>query len=115
MLMRIPVVGFSGPDGSGKSTLSTSLRALLERGGLRASVVYVYGCPVCRRVPVHELTPTAKVSRRLRSGFPARMHAILDAAELIVKLGAACGRVRLWSLARRRSSSPSAVIVTDRS
>jgi hypothetical protein len=113
--VKVRVVGLSGPDGSGKSTLSQRLRAALERSGFQPSVVYVYGCPLCRRLPSDGWAQAGEVSRALRSGFPARMHALLDAAEMSLRLGFAWWRARLWTLVLRRGGAPGAVILTDRS
>lgn len=108
------VVGISGPDGAGKSTLAAAVAARLNDEGVRAAVVHVYGCVACRRwhggtggIGPAESLGAGRTVDALRAAA-RRAHAAVDAWEMRVRVGAA--RVRLGARAR-----DSAVLVTDRS
>ncbi|HYM83637.1 MAG TPA: hypothetical protein VEY67_05770 [Candidatus Dormibacteraeota bacterium] len=45
------LVGISGPDGAGKSTLAAALAERLGSGDRTVVVVHPYGCVFCRRLP----------------------------------------------------------------
>lgn len=98
--MRGALVGVSGPDGAGKSSV---VQAVLRRAGPdRARAVYLYGCVVCRRARPRGVpagAADAPRGHRLR-----RLHGLVDAIELLVRL----------RVAERRAEGAE-VLVTDRS
>jgi hypothetical protein len=108
------IVALSGADGSGKSTVAAALAARLEAEGHAVVSVYTYGCVVCRRVP-RPLRLTVAGGRRIGGRPQAEpllrilngMHAVVDAAELRVRLWAAvraAHRARAGQAHRRRIS-----------
>lgn len=100
------VISVSGPDGSGKSSLTRRLALELGARGYRVATTYCYGCFLCRRT-ADASSHHGRRGRRGRS-LVSRAHALLDAAELALRLESA--RLRASGTA---SSAPSAVI-TDR-
>jgi glycosyltransferase involved in cell wall biosynthesis/thymidylate kinase len=108
------VVAVSGPDGAGKSSLVDRATRELRALGLRPISTYCYGCIVCRRFSTahrsaHQTSgrPRQRSLRGIRS-FAARAHAVVDAAELALRLGRAVVTARIIPGSRRT------VIVTDR-
>jgi AAA domain len=107
------VVGLSGPDGAGKSTTLAELAAALGREGVVATGSHLYGCVLCRRWTAAPAAALASAPGPDRDGgrlaAAARHgHALVDAAELQLRLGAACVGARL----RRRGTR--SLVVTDR-
>lgn len=98
------VIALSGADGSGKSTIARALALRLEAEGHAVVSVYTYGCVVCRRIPKplcltvaggRPMGGSVRTERLLR--ILNEMHAVVDAAEL---------RVRLWAAVRMARSKP---------
>jgi hypothetical protein len=107
------VVGLSGPDGAGKSSVLADLTAALGREGLVPARPHLYGCLLCRRLPATpagSLTSAPVGGRRggRLAALARRGHALVDAAELAVRLELARARAR----AQRRGAA--ALVVTDR-
>jgi hypothetical protein len=95
------VIALSGADGSGKSTVATALVSRLEAEGHAVVSVYTYGCVVCRRIPKplrltvaggRPMGGSLRTERVLR--ILNEMHAVVDAAELRVRLRAAVRMAR---------------------
>lgn len=107
------VVGLSGPDGAGKSTTLAELAAALGREGVVAVGSHLYGCLLCRRwaaAPAAALASSAAGGRgggRLAAAA-RRGHALVDVAELSLRLRAACAGARL------RGAGTATLVVTDR-
>lgn len=78
-LAGVPVVGFTGPPGAGKSTLVNALIALLRRGGRRVGVVAV--------------DPSSPVSGGSILGDRIRMTAALDDDDVFVRSLASYGHL----------------------
>ncbi|MEU6932450.1 glycosyltransferase [Streptomyces sp. 2RAF24] len=125
------LVGVSGPDNTGKSSLVRALAGLLRQRGFAVATTHCYGCFLCRGFPVpprvrDEGGPgeTGRTGRSgktgadewaRRSAHPERRgsrfrraHAFLDAGELALRIRVA--RLRVGLRARGRP----AVVVTDR-
>ncbi len=115
MGMGGPVVtlGISGPDGAGKSTVAGALAEALRRRGRTALVVHLYGCVLCRRAAQRPPRPERRASAPRLTLLLASLHALLDAAELGLRL--ALARIALRRRARSRRDSAPAVLLTDRS
>lgn len=116
---RCAVIGVSGADGAGKSTLVRGLRERLESQGAVVRTAYVYGCVVCRRMPpaVGETVERASRSarsplRRALAGWLRDVHGLVDVAEAWFRLELA-SRGPTRGLARDRRQS--LVLLTDRS
>lgn len=118
----IVVVGVSGPDGAGKSSLVAGLGESLRGRGALVGTAYLYGCVVCRHLP-----PGAgdAVLRRAMSGRSGRVsrsiarglragHAFVDAAELSVRLATSITAVGFRARLRPGRHGP-AFLLTDRS
>jgi thymidylate kinase len=90
------VIGVSGADGAGKTRLCESLGRQLS-AETRVVGVYLYGCVVCRRfgrrLGDEGRGLTAPRRPALESLFA--LHALLDAAELALRLTVAVARARL--------------------
>ncbi|MFF8933532.1 glycosyltransferase [Streptomyces paradoxus] len=114
MKQRPLLVGVSGPDGAGKSSLVARMTTDLRDHGYAVAAQYCYGCVVCRRLPQRirsRFTASPGKSRSIASGvglWAGRLHGWVDAAELVTGLAQAAVRARLTSRGR-----PTAV-VTDR-
>jgi hypothetical protein len=106
-MTRMPIViGVSGPDGAGKSALATGSVRALAAEGIAARKVYLYGCIFCRRWTGKPPTASGRtMGRSIR--FLLQVHAVVDAAELSVRL--------VNALRRTRRLGRDAVLVTDRS
>jgi hypothetical protein len=116
MTVQVRLIGISGPDGSGKTTLTAAVRAEALRRGVPATSVHVYGCVLCRRWP-----PRTIAAERGADGWPSRgnpagsvrrLHVILDTAELAGRVWLA-RQVLRWRAVR--AGEPAALLVTDRS
>ncbi|MFJ9810305.1 glycosyltransferase [Streptomyces sp. NPDC101158] len=120
---RAPLlVAVSGPDHTGKSSLVRALSGRLRRRGFAVVTVHCYGCVFCRWFPVpprvrEEGEPggtgagewvrrSARPERR--GSWFRRAHAVVDAGELALRIGAA--RLGVTVLA----GGQPAVVVTDR-
>jgi hypothetical protein len=107
---RPRLVGVSGVDGSGKTSLVAHCVRQLEASGGRPVAVHVYGCVVCRRWTGVALSGAASGTRGGPRGLGAvarTLHAHVDAAEMTLRLWVAALTSR-W----RGGASP---VVTDRS
>jgi glycosyltransferase involved in cell wall biosynthesis len=107
------VVAASGPDGAGKSTLVRRIAPMLRERGFAVTTTYCYGCFLCRRLdrPPHSRSGNVARGRRASTvlgSWVDRVHALVDAAELMVRLTAA----NIWTLVRARGRPT--VVVTDR-
>ncbi|MEU3402056.1 glycosyltransferase family 4 protein [Streptomyces filamentosus] len=108
------LVSVSGPDGAGKSTLVRRLAPMLRERGLDVVTVHCYGCFLCRlrRAPVRRRdgAPDRRPGPSLlgRASLD-RAHALVDTAELVLRVAVARRRV-----ARRSRGRRPAVVVTDR-
>jgi thymidylate kinase len=113
------VVGISGPDGAGKSSLVEELVRRFTTDGIRVVRVYLYGCIVCRNLRRGPLARTA--ARRTPSAGALRtVHGIVDATELALRLWAArriaaSRATRPSARAAQRRSIPGFIVLTDRS
>lgn len=110
----VRVVGVSGPDGAGKTTLVKALCGEAEVEHAPVVSLHPYGCFICRRWPVpdtrrEELTASS-AGGALRSAA-LRGHAIVDAAELNLRVTAA----RAWMRLQGGRSGRPALVITDRS
>jgi hypothetical protein len=110
---RVRLVGVSGPDGAGKTTLVRALRGEAEFEQARVVSFHPYGCVICRRWPVPDNRiddPGASPARSALRSLALRGHAIVDAAELNLRIAAA----RTWLRLRGDADHP-ALVITDRS
>ncbi|AVV45724.1 glycosyltransferase [Streptomyces sp. ID05-04B] len=113
-MKRILLVGVSGPDGAGKSSLAGRVAKDLRGQGYAVATPYCYGCLVCRHLPRRlRFRFTASVGERPSTGsgdgaWIGRLHGWVDAAELAVRLAGAVVRARCTALGRP------AAVVTDR-
>ncbi|MFE9773609.1 glycosyltransferase [Streptomyces sp. NPDC005931] len=103
------LVGVSGPDEVGKTTLVRGLAQILRQRGCAVSTAHCYGCVLCRRLPDrrHSTTraqpgPAAALLRFLHGA-----HCLLDAAELRARLAMA-------RLSVRRGRAATTAVITDR-
>jgi hypothetical protein len=118
----VTVVGFSGPDGSGKSTLQRAVADAAAARGAPVHTVYLYGCVACRNLRLPGRLPRAVSSpgtaalewpdaaHRVRPSRWQRIHAAIDTAELALRLRLAChvaGRTA-------RRAGRDALVLTDR-
>jgi glycosyltransferase involved in cell wall biosynthesis len=117
----LTVVGFSGPDGSGKSSLVEAVAEAAAGRGVPVHTVYLYGCVVCRNVRLdgslrtfHASPGTAALEypdapRGVRTSWH-RVHAAVDTAELALRLRLACRRARRTA----RRTGHGVLLLTDR-
>lgn len=105
--MKPIVIGVSGPDGAGKSSLVADARERLAQAGRPSASTYLYGCVICRRAAHRDGLPRASAEL---AHWIGPVHAIIDAAELGVRLRMA--EIRLGRTARDRDDTP--VLLTDR-
>lgn len=130
------VVGISGPDGSGKSSLVEELLRRFTAADAPVVRTYVFGCVFCRKLPVG-LASRAMTRRQFDAPLPgtdhlrtssvrhsivntlATLHGLVDAGELALRLCAAQRKA-----ASRRSRQPgqmrsgarvAPIVLTDRS
>lgn len=109
---RVRLVGVSGPDGSGKTTLVAALRGEAEVERARVISVHPYGCVICRRWPVPSGNGTEAVDgQAVLPAAAQRAHAMLDAAELDLRIFAARAWLRLRGIAH---GGRPALVITDR-
>jgi hypothetical protein len=108
------LIGISGPDGAGKSSLSRGLAQRLEARGYRVGRTHVYGCIVCRRVGGAAARSASSGPSRSRSSSIRRaasaIHGVVDATELAVRLALIRRPAASW-----QSDPRPAVVVVDRS
>jgi hypothetical protein len=108
--LTVRVVGVSGPDGAGKSTLVAEVRRRAEQRGGSVRTVYLYGCVACRRARTRPAAPGSREEEPSAIFSLLRnTHALLDGFELAVRLVLASG-----AIGRRRRTGPR-LILTDRS
>lgn len=110
---RNVVVGISGPDGAGKTSLVGELERRFRARGHRVATTYLYGCVFCRRAPASaELAPP----RDRKQGRGERLfrlaHGLVDAFELAIRLSLARRRL---GLGRGGTTGSAGVLLTDRS
>ncbi|MGY1914997.1 hypothetical protein [Blastococcus sp. SYSU DS0973] len=79
------VVGFSGPDGSGKSSLVEAVARAAERQGAVVRRTYLFGCVVCRNVRAPALSGGALSGRGAvgRRADHATPRAVLTPAQIV--------------------------------
>lgn len=119
----VVVVGFSGPDGAGKSSLRTAVAAAAVARGWSVRSTYLYGCVVCRnlRPPgrlLHCVASPGTVAlerpdascRAARLSSWRRFHATIDSVELALRLRL----VRAQARRTARRSGRDALVLTDR-
>jgi hypothetical protein len=103
------VVGVSGPDGAGKSTLVAEIRRRAKLRGVPVRTVYLYGCVVCRHARPRPAAPGERESHGSPIAWAGHhVHALVDGLELALRL--------LFVSARfpsRRWARPT-LILTDR-
>ena len=102
------VVGVSGPDGAGKSTLVAEVRRRAELRGSGVRTVYLYGCVACRRARPRPAAPVGRQDGSAIRSLVRTAHALVDGFELAVRLLVVAGPFR-----RRHRASPT-LILTDR-
>jgi len=110
---RVRLVGVSGPDGAGKTTLVRALRGEAEIEHAHVVTFHPYGCVICRRWPVPGARvdgPAVPPTRSLLRSAALRGHAVVDAAELNLRIIAA----RAWLRLSGDADHP-AIVITDRS
>jgi hypothetical protein len=121
------VLGLSGPDGAGKTTLQHRVHKALVADGLTVHLGYGYGCFLCRRInrpsgvagaacaqgaPPNDQSSRQRPAPARRGTFSATAHLLrtthghVDALELT-------GRLLVLRLAAPKSR-PRSVILTDR-
>lgn len=107
----VRLIGISGPDGAGKTSLALELETRANRRGTCVGRTYLYGCVFCRRARGGaELAPPPRVNEDVgRRGFRL-VHGLTDAAELAIRL-----RLARWRVARRCGSGQTGLLFTDRS
>lgn len=117
MRTQVRLLGVSGPDGSGKTTLVSALRAEARRRGVTVVSMHPYGCVICRRWPVSATaaTPGELPSAGRLSAVVQRLHVFLDAAELSLRIHLAQGWLANAGAAHLVPAGGPALVVTDRS
>lgn len=113
----VTVVGISGPDGAGKSSLQRAMADAAVTRGMAVHTTYLYGCVVCRHLHLSGRlagalsSPGTPGAGRLppagRPGPWQRIHALIDTAELALRLRIAV--IRAGRVGQRR-----ALLLTDR-
>lgn len=117
----VRLIGFSGPDGAGKSSLLAAAAAHAASAGLPVHTIYLYGCLACRNLWVpawlrraagahgtHTPQRPGEAPRpRRRPSRLQHLHAHLDTTELGVRL-----RLARWR-AGHRGDGP-VVLLADR-
>ena len=106
-------IAISGAHGVGKTTLSNQLRKRLVASAVPTHHAYLYGCFVCRHAPsaladwtLRTAVASAQPARPLGlGGLIHRLHALVDASELAVRLA--------WAQ-RAAAHVPGGVLVLDR-
>lgn len=106
-------IAISGAHGVGKTTLSEQLRRRLLATDVPTHHTYLYGCFLCRHAPsaladwtLRSAVSSAEPARRSGlAGVIHRLHAIVDASELAVRLA--------WAQ-RTGAKQFGAVLVVDR-
>lgn len=116
------IVGISGPDGAGKSSLQRALADAAVARGVAVRTTYLYGCVACRnlrlpgRLAGAVSSPGAvgvgRSGRAGRSSLWQWMHALIDTAELALRLGLA-RRGRRYSVLLTDRSPLDAVVKHD--
>jgi len=117
MRTTVRLLGVSGPDGSGKTTLVSALREEARRRGVRVVSMHPYGCVICRRWPVSGNGGAAgdPASSGRVSALVQRLHVYLDAAELSLRIHLARGWLANAGAAHLVPAGGPALVVTDRS
>lgn len=131
------VVGISGPDGSGKSSLVEELLRRFSATDVPVVRTYVFGCVICRNVPPG-LVRGAMSGGRIDAGRPSThgertsfvrrslvnairaLHGVVDAGELALRLWAArrtaeSHRSRQPDQERFGAREAAPIVLTDRS
>jgi thymidylate kinase len=117
------VLGFSGADGAGKSSVVTAIGESLPVPAIR---VYLYGCIVCRRRPA---SAGATLRRRGWDGATGRVpgiaaqivrsalvfHGLVDALALELNLRRAIRSAGTPKRVSREDAAPSGIVLSDRS
>ncbi|QKW09735.1 glycosyltransferase [Streptomyces sp. NA04227] len=103
------LVGVSGPDGVGKTSLVDKLVPLLRDSGYTVSTAHCYGCVFCRRFPGRPRFWRDADRRTVLGVWFDTAHAWFDAAEAAVRTAGAC----LGARTRGRDGRPR-LVVTDR-
>ncbi|MGC0333599.1 glycosyltransferase involved in cell wall biosynthesis [Streptomyces sp. SAI-170] len=105
------MVAVSGPDHSGKTTLTHLLTVTLRRRGYAVAGFHCYGCVFCRRLHLHRHWRDQPArGHGLRAALRLRVaqgHALVETVELRTRLAVARRSLR------RRHGRPT-VIITDR-
>jgi hypothetical protein len=109
---RLRLVGISGVDGSGKTTLAAGCLRQREADGERPAALYLYGCVLCRRWTgrpplAAAAAASAGRARRLLAAGVRTLHVHVDAGEMSLRMLGAVLRRRLWGGGH--------TIITDRS
>ncbi|MFN2581404.1 MAG: hypothetical protein ABR498_01525 [Candidatus Dormibacteria bacterium] len=106
---RRVLVGVSGPDGAGKTTLVAGITASRQSHGPTVRT-YTYGCVICRTFGGRD---DASVPPRVRPR-KQRLHPLVDALELTLRLRLADVRARR-DHDNGRTSRDEITVITDRS
>jgi hypothetical protein len=104
---KVWVIGVSGADGAGKSTVTHIAAAYAESRGCAVRVIHPYGCLLCRNAAGGSST-----AAHARSSRTSLVHAWIDAGELGVRLLTGRALVRL---ARHFRHNAEGLLLTDRS
>lgn len=90
------LIGLSGPDGAGKTTLAAELASAAERAGRRATILHVYGCIFCRWFAGTGGTAAARAqSHPVEASVSAAgaVHALVESLEFGLRLDRASARL----------------------